>query len=639
MKPTAAVQVTTMGDFGPDTTSVKMGIDESNFEHIMMLLTDLYSDQILAVIREYSTNARDSHKEAGITRPIEVTLPNLMSPFFKVRDYGVGLSADEVVNIYSKYGSSTKRESNDFNGMLGLGCKSALTYTNQFTVVSVKDGEKITVVIARSGNVPTLEIVDKQAGVNEPNGVEVQVPVKPNDARSFEQKARHIYSFWADDSVLLNGKKPDAINLKYVTSTIGTTTDIGHDVVVMGGVPYPVQRKLFTGNRPYPQFDVVAFVNIGEVAFTPSREALMYTKHTESTVEGIRKTFESTITESIVKDINSKATHAEAYRSAVDWQSKFPSVMPKPVSYNGVEIPNVLEFGYAKWDTASYRQAYGSGYDKISLANLVKSLVIYDFPGIQLSSTYKAKIKQYKATNNISASYHVLTVAKEGAPWVPESRMVSWASIKAEVLPGQGGSGQPRKKPSIDIYSRVDGYSSSQPLDDTLIPVYVSPTSRLGSSNAKTLYTQFPDIQIVSLGENRWDKFKRENPKAENLKAFLRTRLTEARDALTPRDIKVLTVDHYQGRKVEYLDPALIDDPTLRDYTEVVQEKGTSAAVQKFTALQNLCMRYQISSPDFPPNTIGSILSEYPLLTSVERGTLAEKHTYVYLNAAFAANV
>ena len=639
MKPTAAVQVTTMGDFGPDTTSVKMGIDESNFEHIMMLLTDLYSDQILAVVREYSTNARDSHKEAGITRPIEVTLPNLMSPFFKVRDYGVGLSADEVVNVYSKYGSSTKRDSNDFNGMLGLGCKSALTYTNQFTVVSVKDGEKITVVIARSGNVPTLEIVDKQAGVNEPNGVEVQVPVKPNDARSFEQKARHIYSFWAEDSVLLNGSKPQPIALKHVTPTIATTTDIGHDLVVMGGVPYPVERKLFSGSRPYPQFDVVAFVNIGDVAFTPSREALMYTKATETVVDGIRNTFEAKITESIVKDIDSQPTHAAAYQASADWAQKYPSVMPKPLTYKGTLIPQTLEFRYSKWDASAYRNAFGSGYEKINLANLVKAIVIYDYNGVQLSATHKAKIKQYKARNAISASYHVLVVGKEGAPWVPESRMVSWSTIKAEILPGQGGSGQPRKKPSIDIYNRVDGYSSPQPLDDTLIPVYVSPTSRLGSGNAKTLYTQFPDIQIVSLGENRWDKFKRENPKAENLKAFLRTRLTEARDALTPRDIKVLTVDHYQGRKVECLDPVLIDDPTLRDYTEVVQEKGTSAAVQKFTALQNLCMRYQISSPDFPPNTIGSILSEYPLLTSVERGTLAEKHTYVYLNAAFAANV
>lgn len=639
MKPTAAVTVTTMGDFGPDTTAVKMGIDESNFEHIMMLLTDLYSDQILAVIREYSTNARDSHKEAGVTRPIEVTLPNLMSPFFKVRDYGVGLSSDEVVNVYSKYGSSTKRESNDFNGMLGLGCKSALTYTNQFTVVSVKDGEKITVVIARSGSVPTLEIVDKQAGVNEPNGVEIQVPVKPNDARSFEQKANHMYSFWADGSVLLNGKKPATINLKYVTPTIGTTQGIGHDVVVMGGVPYPVERRLFSGNRPYPQFDVVAFVNIGDVAFTPSREALMYTKHTEAKVTDIRLEFEAKITESIIKDIEGQPTHADAYKAAVDWKSKYPSVMPIPVMYKGEKIPDVLEFPYAKWDQSAYRQAYGSGYDKISLSNLVKSVIIYDFPGIQLSSTYKAKIKQWKANNGISASYHVLTLAKEGAPWVPASRMVSWATIKAEVLPGQGGSGQPRKKPSIDIYDR-SGYAVSQPLDDNLSIVYVSPTARLGAAAAKGLYAMFPGIQIVSLGENRWEKFKRENPKATHLRAFLTEQVNAARDNLTKRDLMALTLDHYEARKVENLDPAKVDDPALKEYIEVVNERDTSPTVEKFTKIRDISFRYHVRVPDLPNIDNGSaVLRKYPLISSVQDGTLAQKHMYVYLNAAFAANV
>ena len=76
-------------------------------------MIDLYSDPELAVIREYSTNAFDAHIEAGVTRPIEITTPTHLCPFFKVRDYGFGLDVEDIREIYSQYGASTKRESDD----------------------------------------------------------------------------------------------------------------------------------------------------------------------------------------------------------------------------------------------------------------------------------------------------------------------------------------------------------------------------------------------------------------------------------------------------------------------------------------------------------------------------------------------
>ena len=46
---------------------------------------------------------------------------------------------EDIHSIYSQYGESTKRGTNAQNGMLGLGCKSALTYTNQFTMKLSED--------------------------------------------------------------------------------------------------------------------------------------------------------------------------------------------------------------------------------------------------------------------------------------------------------------------------------------------------------------------------------------------------------------------------------------------------------------------------------------------------------------------
>src|ERR1035437_10098491 len=99
MKPEARVMNVTSTLQGE---RVGMSIDEGALAHIMSVLTDLYSDPEMAVIREYSTNALDAHVEAGVTRPIEVTLPSALSPYLKIRDYGTGLDVEDIRTIYSR---------------------------------------------------------------------------------------------------------------------------------------------------------------------------------------------------------------------------------------------------------------------------------------------------------------------------------------------------------------------------------------------------------------------------------------------------------------------------------------------------------------------------------------------------------
>ena len=86
--------------------SVKFGIKSSGLAHIFNVLRNqLYSDKILAVVREYSCNAYDAHVEAGkADEPIVITLPNRMNPVFKVRDYGLALSDEEIQEVYRLQG-------------------------------------------------------------------------------------------------------------------------------------------------------------------------------------------------------------------------------------------------------------------------------------------------------------------------------------------------------------------------------------------------------------------------------------------------------------------------------------------------------------------------------------------------------
>lgn len=124
------------------TDTKEFGLKASK-KAFQILSSGLYANKIRAIIRELSCNALDSHVAANnVSTPFEIHLPNSIEPFFAVRDYGTGLSRDQVNNIYTTYFESTKTASNEFIGALGLGSKSPFSYTDNFTVTAIKDGKK-----------------------------------------------------------------------------------------------------------------------------------------------------------------------------------------------------------------------------------------------------------------------------------------------------------------------------------------------------------------------------------------------------------------------------------------------------------------------------------------------------------------
>jgi hypothetical protein len=131
------------------------GISEKDSVHIVNILRDkLYSNKILAVVREYSTNAQDAHAEAGKKDvPIRVTLPGPLDPTFRVRDFGPGLSEEDIRTVYALYGASTKRNSNEVVGQLGLGCllkgEPIVTITGMKPVEEIKEKD---IVLTHTGS-------------------------------------------------------------------------------------------------------------------------------------------------------------------------------------------------------------------------------------------------------------------------------------------------------------------------------------------------------------------------------------------------------------------------------------------------------------------------------------------------------
>lgn len=251
-----------------------------------ILSTSLYSDPILAILRELGCNARDSHVEAGQTKPWRLHLPTMVNPMLEIEDYGVGLSHSQVMNMFTAFFESTKTGSNEFVGALGLGSKSPFSYTDNFTVTAIKNGERnVYSAYKTDAGVPAIARLHTEQ-TDAGNGVLIQIAVKQNDFIAFIERASRAYQFF-DQKPTCNKSLASAKTKPWEPGGIATGYYhvIGYDskaVVIMGGVGYPIDtaRKEFAPYSKILSNAPVLVANIGDVEMTPSREGLTYNKQT-----------------------------------------------------------------------------------------------------------------------------------------------------------------------------------------------------------------------------------------------------------------------------------------------------------------------------------------------------------------------
>jgi hypothetical protein len=267
-----------------------------------ILSSGLYANKIRAVIRELSCNAVDSHAAAGKQDvPFDVHLPNTLEPHFSIRDYGTGLSHDQVSNIYTTYFESTKTDSNAFIGALGLGSKSPFSYTDNFTVTAIKDGRKgIYTAFINEAGVPSIAQMMEEA-TNEPAGVEVKFAVNDRyDFDKFRQEARIVYTHFALKPVISGNGNFGFVNAEYESRDIVpgvhsyTSGHRSSSVAIMGNIAYPIEVPAADQSlgelRQLLNCGLEMHFAIGELDFQASREGLSYIP---STIAAIKSKLEA----------------------------------------------------------------------------------------------------------------------------------------------------------------------------------------------------------------------------------------------------------------------------------------------------------------------------------------------------------
>lgn len=284
-------------------------------ELMNVLSKALYTDQILAVVRETLCNAWDAHVEHGCTdKPIVVTLTN---DELTIRDFGTGIPYEKIGPIYGTYGGSTKKHDGKQTGGFGLGCKSPFAYGDHFEVTSwsIADGKMTVYQMSKSnaeiggkpGIVPVVSVPTTE------NGLQVKMKIQPKDKGRFDTLIHRILRN-GEMNAIYNGQQADVIpfgEMKhnfFITdqAMIETRQQI---LLRYGHVIYPIEQtaefateynritKILdripsnNGYRHQNTFRIVFQAPAHKISITPSREALSMQEHTIAAIKELFTAF------------------------------------------------------------------------------------------------------------------------------------------------------------------------------------------------------------------------------------------------------------------------------------------------------------------------------------------------------------
>lgn len=366
------------------------------------VIKNLYSKVETSSCRELGSNAFDSHIKAGKPDvPFDVHLPTKIDPTFSVRDYGVGLSIEDVENVYTVMFASTKDQSNDEVGKFGLGAKIPFAYCDTFGLTCWKDGRKTvwSMIIAEDGEPVATLLVDEAS--DEPSGVEVSFPVDPKDWEAFENGAARAFAAFPVTPNISNTRVQQAIVQFKEAKRIVKCGEVyskeafravfprsdDHLWVRQGCVVYPIRQESMSSEMSllYSILQkqnkmMIVNVPIGDVEITPNREEVIYDSRTVENLAKALKEGGSVLTADELS-IFARAKIKSRFNWVDLFEAKKEEMCASTISKNvGDPYPHVKIFGkpISDWKESArnWRDKYLTRLEKSGC--VIKRIVITD---------------------------------------------------------------------------------------------------------------------------------------------------------------------------------------------------------------------------------------------------------------------
>jgi len=332
--------------------SSEFTIDDKSKPFFMQLMrSGIYTKKEQAVVREYVTNAFDEHIAHNIDRPVTIHVPTFDKPELWIRDYAKGLSDDDIRNIYISYGNSTKRNTNDLTGCMGIGCKAGFALdSKQFNIVSIhqdtptKRTKRTYCAYLDDNDIGKIDILSTE-DTNDPTGICVKIGVSQRHINVFNSEINRIYN-----SAI---KKPELINItdnnKHVAKEYEMLhvnenlqyTKYGRNIeslekcahARMGNIDYPIDYA--TIERRNPNLDsgvscllreksIIVRFDIGTLNIAASREGLQYDNNTVQTILSRFQAIAKHITSKCINDLNNTPCLYQRIRKSLEYKKQLP---------------------------------------------------------------------------------------------------------------------------------------------------------------------------------------------------------------------------------------------------------------------------------------------------------------------------
>jgi hypothetical protein len=324
---------------------------EANAVAFFAQISGLAKDKIGYPIRELSTNAWDASRGR-----FEVHLPTSINPIFRVRDFGPGMSHDDMINVYARLYASTKRSNTEEVGGWGLGSKSPYAYligdegTGSYTVNSYREGMIRSYVLSLSAKgSPVMRLMFEGESDQEP-GLEVMFPVRRGDIQAFHERAKTIlWSFsprpritpelvWDEPTIIAEGDG---------WKQYGGNVPFFGPQVRMGPVMYAVDVSVLDkADFLAPQDAVVFDIPIGSVSVTVSRESLSYDPRTRAFLKDLISRYEQSYVDVLQAKIDASEDFLGACRNLSTETTSFDGTRRKflrnKVTFRGRDIPELI---------------------------------------------------------------------------------------------------------------------------------------------------------------------------------------------------------------------------------------------------------------------------------------------------------
>lgn len=365
----------------------QMGISEQGYGLILDRLIDLYTDPITSAVREVISNAQDTTINAKSNKPIEIRLYKLDKKF-SVKDYGTGMTKEELIQVYAQFGASTKTEDLDSIGAYGLGAKAPLAYTTMFMVKTIKDGKLVEAMCTRDDTGINISIIQEKE-TTEPNGTTVEFAIKTAEDVMAVNEILSTYKLLEEASTVkldinIDNKPEKLIKLTTINvdSTVpveiyltrngltnaisnyvhNTTIRTRHLVFNVQGYPYYTNGNSTRNNLLNHLLDEKFIINIpiGVLDFTTSRDNINYNERYNNFVEKIVSEIQQLNLETYLKHFDelngiqkhavnnyyirynkSYNPHVEITESQKEFQKKYLNDKTKVFSIYNIRYDNV----------------------------------------------------------------------------------------------------------------------------------------------------------------------------------------------------------------------------------------------------------------------------------------------------------